>query len=260
MTGMLEPVLVDMPTGRVGSTLLMKVLGSSNQIAFDRIYPFESRFICHSLQSSQLPFQTAIRARDDLAVDAFEALWDAYSARLQAAFPDARYYAEKLLTNMPLSVIHASRITPRIIELVRDPRDILVSVRAFNAKRGVQGFGRAAHSSEADYFLWFIASMNEQLARLGHSKSSQSKRILVRYEDLVADLPSEASRIGQWLDVDLSDAESYVNADTATYVTHSTTASVDSSVGRWRTELSPLDAKELTEHLGDHLARLGYDV
>jgi hypothetical protein len=256
---MLEPVLIDMPNGRVGSTLLMKVLGASNQVAFDRIYPYESRFICHSLKACDLPFQTTVASADELAADSFLALWSSYSDRLKAAFPQAQYYAEKLLTDMPLGVIHASGVTPRYIELVRDPRDILVSIRAFNAKRGVQGFGRNAWSSEAEYFAWYLSSMDEQLARLGHGGDHDQDRILVRYEDLAADLPAVASRLGQWLGVDLSEASEYVSSDTVTYATHSTTSSVQSSVGRWRTELSPLDAREITERLAPHLDRLGYD-
>ena len=50
----LTVVLVD-GSGRDGTTLLMQLLGTSAEIAFDRIYPYEQRYFSYLLHWSQLP-------------------------------------------------------------------------------------------------------------------------------------------------------------------------------------------------------------
>lgn len=52
--GPLVPILVD-GTGRDGTTLLMQLLGTAAEIAFDRTYPYEQRYFSYLLQWSRLP-------------------------------------------------------------------------------------------------------------------------------------------------------------------------------------------------------------
>ena len=40
--------------GRTGTTLLMQLLGTSPQIAFDRVYPFEVRYLTYLLRWAQM--------------------------------------------------------------------------------------------------------------------------------------------------------------------------------------------------------------
>src|SRR5207248_591243 len=43
----LQPLLVDPLTGRTGSTMMMAILSTSPGIAFDRVYPYESRYVTY---------------------------------------------------------------------------------------------------------------------------------------------------------------------------------------------------------------------
>lgn len=253
---MLTQLMIDAPSGRSGSTLLMQLLGTSDQIAFDRIHPFESRYLSHALNSSVLPFASAVAGDpQQLALDTFKAMWDVYEQRLYTAFPAARYYAEKLLVGVPAALVLAAGGEARVIELVRDPRDMLVSIRAFDAKRGYFGFGRAEGQTEADFFDQYVRTMNERFHRLGRDTSGRS--ILVRYEDMVSDLPAVATRIGDWLGCELDAALGVGSAEQR--ASHGTSSSPSASVGRWKSELSPLDAREIGEIMGVELARLGYE-
>src|SRR5437773_2083190 len=49
----LKPLLV-LFSGRSGSTLLMQLLGTSQQIVFDRVYPFEVRYLTYLLRWAQM--------------------------------------------------------------------------------------------------------------------------------------------------------------------------------------------------------------
>lgn len=51
---LLQPVLAAGGSGRSGSTLLMALLGSSDAIAFDRVYPFETRYLTYLSQHALL--------------------------------------------------------------------------------------------------------------------------------------------------------------------------------------------------------------
>lgn len=50
----LVPILVD-GSGRDGTTLMMQLLGTSAEVAFDRLYPYEQRYFNYLLHWSQLP-------------------------------------------------------------------------------------------------------------------------------------------------------------------------------------------------------------
>ncbi|HEX5984268.1 MAG TPA: sulfotransferase [Solirubrobacterales bacterium] len=50
----LIPILVD-GSGRDGTTLLMQLLGTAAEVAFDRVYPYEQRYLSYFLHWSRLP-------------------------------------------------------------------------------------------------------------------------------------------------------------------------------------------------------------
>ena len=72
----------------------------------------------------------------------------------------------------------------RELFLVRDFRDMVCSMLAFNEKRGVSGFGRA----EADSDMEFVETLGGQATSLARAWERRRDRAhLVRYEDLVLD-------------------------------------------------------------------------
>ena len=84
-------------------------------------------------------------------------------------------------------------IACKVLHLVRDPRDVVVSINAFDALRGTFGFGRTADQSDREYLDFVVGVMRsslretlDQVGRPGHK--------LVRYEELVGDLAGAARR------------------------------------------------------------------
>jgi hypothetical protein len=66
--------------------------------------------------------------------------------------------------------------------LVRDWRDVICSVFAFNSKRNTIGFGRDRFTSDEEY-VFYVGKRTEQLLEDWTTRSAISH--LVRYEDLV---------------------------------------------------------------------------
>ena len=72
------------------------------------------------------------------------------------------------------------------------------------------------------------------------------------------DLEAQARRIGAWLGVSLS--ASAVQAQSAAFRDHMTSADPAASVARWRSELSAADAALFTDQLLGELLGLGYPL
>jgi hypothetical protein len=287
---MLEPVLVRGLWGRVGSTLLMQLLGTSPDVSFDRAYPFENRCLgnlLHYLAPLQgqpaspagwwmddpdrlwwvdpASFGFEVRglplAYDHLGVDrstlhqlAVRGAWQAYtSAVVRSGESSPRYYAEKYAGYA--EVLTRAGVPMRMINLVRDPRDVWASVLAFDAKRGFYGFGRRDDQPHDAYRASFVRAVRRRLDEM-ILPSPDNPLITVRYEDLVTDLPGEAERLGAWLGLELD--PSVVEANLPSLRHHMTASTAVESIGRWRHDLSPDDCDLLERELGSHLDRLGY--
>jgi hypothetical protein len=261
--------------GRVGSTLLMQLLATSPRIVFDREYPYgEYRYLSYcariagvmggdqgrdrvtpfffsSNAAGPIPWEPQALDRTALAPRALRALWSACSDGFCDTNPAARLYAEKLAVD-PAPIV-AAGIPLRIIDLVRDPRDVLASIRAFTA-RGIDGFDRGPDQDEAAYLRAFVARTRDRLAALGETHGCE--RRLLRYEDAAGDLAATATDLARWIGEPL-DAPA-VLADRDRYEHHVTTTSVRASIGRWRSDLAPAEATTIWNGLSDLLEPLGY--
>ncbi len=247
-------------SGRTGTTLLMNLLGTSPQIAFDRRYPAEYRvasYLARTAWAMTEPFDDSRHqgvtdfffgeepswvpmpfASDALEVDAWRpsllrAMWSSASEAMLAVRPDAKWYAEKLAVE-EVALIDAGIPVLRV-DLVRDPRDILASRRAFRAG-GTEGWAREAGV--------VCAQLMSRLDELDLDPSE----IRLRYEDLAGDLAGTAEQFGQRLGVELR-AEAVERVEH-----HVTTASVEASIGRWRSDLTDAEA----DALAPVVERLGY--
>ncbi len=278
--GDLTPILLRIPEGRVGSTLLMQLLGSSPAIAFDRVYPFEHRYLTYFIRIAtrigepfdfdrwnlddlllgsddrigSLPFNEQIVSREELAVGALKGLWSSFSDAVRTRATDpVRYYAEKSYGDLSLAL--ASGLRPILIDLVRDPRDVVVSVRSFNAKRSSQGFGRDRVATDDEHLEYLIDGMRRKMHEM--QQPIEADRIVVRYEDLVLDLPGEARRLEDRLEVRL-DEDAVVRA-LPEMAHHVTAPSSRDSVGRWNAELSPSEVAIIEERMGAVMRPYGYE-
>ncbi len=265
--------------GRVGSTLLIRLLATSSQVVIEPGYAEgERRYLSYCLKIAQsmatpwdpakhpdvtellfspadrtgpIPFAPSLVDIRRLAGTALHNLWQAVSQELHRSVPAASYYAEKLVGDTDLLL--ESNIPIHLIDLVRDPRDVFCSIRAFNA--GTERFGRAADQTDEEFLGAMTARHLDQL-RVMASTPSTVPRMLIRYEDLATDLPGTAEVLGARLGLRF-DAEQ-VLAITQQDRQHMTSSSPAESIGRWRNELSPSLAQQIWRDLGPMLEPMGY--
>jgi hypothetical protein len=178
---------------------------------------------------------------------------------------EARYVAEKCLPDHLPDLFRDLYKDAREIVLVRDIRDVVCSVLAFNAKRGQASFGREWLNDDAS----FVDQLHADLDRLVLSWRRRSETaLLVRYEDLIQSPTQELANVLRYLDVDSSPERVEAVLTAAAETTpeldaHRTTASPLASIGRWRTDLAearPDLSARCHSLFADLLAELGYAV
>jgi hypothetical protein len=176
--------------------------------------------------------------------------------------PRAQHFVEKVLPYQMLPDL-LSELYPgaREIILVRDFRDLLSSVLAFNEKRGYQAFGREQRDSDSDYVKSTLRRSAEALLRRWRRRAKAAQ--LVRYEDLVLDPQSTLRRLLGYLDLDASDEvvrqtiERAQNASGAEQ--HQTVSDPAASIGRWRRDLPAELQAVCKQELDGVLAEFGYE-
>jgi hypothetical protein len=160
----------------------------------------------------------------------------------------------------------------REVFLVRDPRDMVASILAFNAKRGVQGFGRAAARSDRDYVLR-LGDWARGLVRSWQRRAVDAH--LVRYEDLVLRPAETLAGIFEYLEVDASatcvqevlavssgDVLELPGAshEPAEVGAHRTVADARASIGRWSRDGDDAFKAAAQEAFEDVLEEFGYEA
>ena len=146
---------------------------------------------------------------------------------------------------------------------MRDFRDRLSSVLAWNAKQGRELFGRDAFASDADFVTSRVRT--EARSLLEHWRTRKSSALLLRYEDLVSEPRQALTELLAFLNLDSSDASLDATLDRAAQETtlldsHRTTKQPDATIGRWRRDLSPDLADICNEVLAPVLTEFGYSV
>jgi hypothetical protein len=158
----------------------------------------------------------------------------------------ARYFAEKS------SLDEIARKGPRIffetlreIVLVRDPRDLLCSSKAFWKLSSDQALGIVVH-----------ACRRLEEIRLTADKDDT---IVIKYEDLVVDRIKAMERIIDFIGVNR--ANSYGSTrDNELFEKHGTSKSPVSSVGRWRNDLSENEIEKCERYTRGYMSAFGYEV
>jgi hypothetical protein len=199
----------------------------------------------------------------DLAAFAQQRL-DAVYLRI-GALADERpeFFAEKCLpeSNVP-QLVQELYPDGREIFLVRDFRDMLCSIRAFNEKRGSSAFGRDGSGGEEAYVLDVLAPSVKNLLHEWRQRADTAQ--LVRYEDLILN-PAEALR-GILEQAGLEASTERVDDMLARAAlpipgmdVHRTAGQgATESVGRWRRDLEPELQAVCEEAFAEALAEFGY--
>ena len=276
--GLLTPVLVRMLEGRVGSTAMMQLLASSPEVALDRAYPFHNSYLTYfvhltGLVSGQqptdqgivelvyqgdrrlgpLPFQAGIVDAQEMASRSLSAIWATFSQQvLERSDTTERFYAEKYWGS--LEPLLAAGLRPIVIELVRDPRDVIPSIRAYNHRYSDRFFGRPLASDDFHHLKHLVVGM---ALRFNEFKATLPVPTLkVRYEDFVTDPEAYASKLEDLLGTTLDPGA--LVADKAVLDQHMTSATVRQSIGRWQGDLSPEEVSFIETRLGANMREFGY--
>jgi hypothetical protein len=187
---------------------------------------------------------------------------DALYAQAAGARPGRkpRYFAEKHTLR---SAALTGELYPRAREvfLVRDFRDMVTSILAFNRKRGVRGFGERAADGDVDY-VDRLAGWAEGLVRSFARRRAGAH--LLRYEDLVREPHATVAALLAYLEADASDETiaqmlDVLDTDMPELAAHTTSPDAGASVGRWRTELDDELKLACERSFGAALDVFGYE-
>jgi hypothetical protein len=156
---------------------------------------------------------------------------------------EAMYFAEKVDLN------EAARSGPRVlfgtvkeIAMLRDPRDLLCSAKAF-------------WKLESGAALDMIRSTVPRVQAVAQSGSAEI--LALRYEDLVAEPRAAKARLYRFLGLRDDDQDDTLG-DTTIFARHATSQSADASIGRWRQDLTAEEARAVTAAFGDYMEAFGY--
>lgn len=175
---------------------------------------------------------------------------------------DAGYFVEKASPGHHLQPLF-DELYPgsREILLIRDLRDMVCSILAYNEKREMKGFGRGFAASDEAYVHRL---RNSALSLLRSWKSRSRTSCLVRYEELVRN-PGETLRsILRFLGLSstplvVGDVLDQAGSEMAgAQKMHQTSNDPSASIGRWQSELEPRMKSACGEAFDDILQEFGY--
>ena len=172
----------------------------------------------------------------------------------------AQYFAEKFQPDQIPWLMWELYPRAREIVLVRDFRDVVCSVLAFNRKRGFEDFGREAVHSDEEYVRLF----SSHCRRLLDAYRSRADRVhLIRYEDMILHPADTLGGLFGYLG--LSPARRGVAGiiERATsagglLAAHRTTSNPRDSIGRWRRDMSRSMQRACEASLSEVLQEFGY--
>jgi hypothetical protein len=296
--GILTPLMLVGPYGRTGSTAVLYLLATSPQIALERLYPFEYRYLTYLIHWLRLldqacppvgewnfdviqnneclqamgpvPFESLCLAKtppglEPLSKRCLRAVWRECSLHFARTILPAHigqfpilYYAEK----MPYWAYEflSTIIYTKGIFTLRDPRDVYLSGLAFDKKRGYSAFGPGMNASKEEHENYLSGFVKSSKVRLRRilKAMNSESEYVVRYENMMTDFENESQKLGDWLQVKFNSKEVFSNKKLLEI--HATSASPKESTARWKRELSSKKNQLFIEHLGEELAELGYEV
>jgi hypothetical protein len=294
-----QPIMIT-TFGRSGSMLLMRLLSSHPDVLSFKPYRFEQRIASYWIDvlltlsdpasylrgvapqaavdertwwlGGAAPMPWPLRdseVQEWLGGEAVEALATTTQQRIDALYDriataagatHERFFCEK--SNLRVASV-AAELYPhgRELFLVRDFRDMLCSVFAYNRKRGATGFGRAGAGSDAEY-VERVGGWVDSLARAWERRRDRAH--VVRYEDLVLDPEPALGDVLEYVGVD-SDAKTVrtmldqLAEDMPELREHPTSDSAQSSIGRWRTDMDSEVSAACERAFGPALELFGYE-
>ncbi len=262
----------------------MRLLGSSDAVAAPTVHPYEQYRLTAMFRAAQLlagqdemprhgwgntglfpdlwedclkPLSykdPGLVDRDVLMRHTLRGLWNGFCAAVQKTRaaqgrPSARYYAEK--SQLQLAEAISRQIECRLIFVMRDPRDVLLSSREFNRKRNDFDHGWQEGADVPALIRWQVDRVREDLDLFDRLSGTTVSGRLFRYEDMVGDHRRFVGELSDWLDTDL-DVHAFADEMREHGRKHVTSKKPSASIKRWR--------RELPEDLGRLYADLASDL
>ncbi|MDR9826775.1 sulfotransferase domain-containing protein [Vibrio sp. FNV 38] len=260
---LLTPVLIRSPGGRSGTSLMMELLSSSSEIAFDRRHPYEVRMLSYFYRQSEAMYATKepgwandllvrgklnsigpIPVKTELINDSsifinnhFLSSWSTFSSEVMnnhtcgnGLLP--KYYAEKIPHDILPAVSNIMRC--KKIFLVRDPRAEFSSILSFNEKRKSNLFGWQVDDTASSFCSRFVSARVRYFQMLDDIVEDESNMI-VRYEDMVLSPIEVCKKLSQFLNVDITNVE--VKKNITQNSVHMTSMDPASSITKWKRHL-----------------------
>jgi hypothetical protein len=186
---------------------------------------------------------------------------DAFYRQVAGDGERPRFFVEKYLPYQ-LTPDLLTEIYPgaREVILVRDFRDMLCSIIAFNRKRGWEAFGRAEAADDVDYVQTTVANSARRLLRRLRERGEGAH--LVRYEDLIREPAETLAGTMRYLGIEADEAAvaaTLERAEAESLDEHRTTEKASASIDRWKHDLSPELAAVCAEVLDPVLTEFGYE-
>jgi hypothetical protein len=182
----------------------------------------------------------------------------------RAGKPQALCFTEKCLLD-PVLLDLTAEIFPgaREVILVRDFRDRLSSVFAWNEQRGDHGFGHEAEMSQAEYLAERVRA--DAAGLLGRWRRKGDAAHLVRYEDLILEPEETLGGLLEFLGLEAGEGMVKSTLEAANQPnelldTHRTVSDPSQTIGRWQRDLPAELAAECNELLAPLLREFGYPV
>jgi hypothetical protein len=170
------------------------------------------------------------------------------------------YFAEKHFSDAYPRLMRELYPAARELFLVRDFRDMVASMLAYNARKGRGDFGRERVESDE---AWLAYLRQNFLVLRAAWRDRGEPGSLIRYEDLVRDpastLPPLLSLVG--LEASPETVSSMIAAGDAPELRgHGTSGSPSDSIGRWRRDMSPELRAAVEETFGNLFQEFGYEA
>lgn len=296
----IDPLLVT-TLGRTGSTILMKVLATHPEITAFRPFEYEPRAATYWLGVMTTLTDPISYRRQMNPTGSIDGAWwvgnepplprrlrdarltqwldgDAVSqiaafcqSRIEAVYQEVaagsgpsspRFFAEKYRPDrIPATMVELYARAREVI-LVRDFRDMVASMFAYNVKRGREGFRRDRYDDDAQYVVKQIKDSVSALAQAWSTRRATAH--LIRYEDLVLDPEGTIASLLRYLGLDAGPhAEAMATAllarDPITEW-HRTTPDPRASIGRWRDDLGEEARRMCEQTLATELQTFGYSL
>jgi hypothetical protein len=176
--------------------------------------------------------------------------------------PEAAFFVEKYRADAVPELVLELYPRAREVMLVRDFRDMIASMFAYNSKRGRAGFRRDQSASDRDYVINDVGVSVAAIADAWRRRSRSAH--LLRYEDLILRPEETVQALLGHLGLDAGAAAvapmlASLQSRDGGSEGHRTVADPRESIGRWRNDLSEEVAAACAEALGPSLETFGYE-